>query len=53
MKMAFKHGLYGILTALKNNTGKMRMHSAVTGHNGIHLGISHASTTSALSSHRH
>ncbi len=35
--MAFLRRFYGILTALKNNTGKMRMHSAVTGHNGIHV----------------
>ena len=35
--MAFLRRFYGILTALKNNTGKMRMHSAETGHNGIHV----------------
>ena len=34
VKMAFKHGLYGILTMFKNITGKMRMDSVVTGRNG-------------------
>ena len=32
---AFLHRFYGIHTTLKNITGKMRMHSAVTGRNWI------------------